>query len=230
MSDTIKTLTIEGFKSIRKLKDFELRSVNVLIGANGAGKSNFVGFFRLLKELIEQRLQVALSTTEGGADACLYMGPKITQRFVAKLHFGNIEYAFALAPTTNNQLVFVDEATIFKAIRTSLGSGHAEARLKDLTYEPGIGGAMSGVYHYVYSAISSWVVYHFHDTSLAAGVRRQKPINDNEVLRPDGENLAAFLYRIRHANPGSYNQIRDVVRLAAPFFDDFKLRPVLTPA
>jgi predicted ATPase len=45
MSDTIKKLTIEGFKSIRKLEDFELRSLNVLIGANGAGKSNFVGFF-----------------------------------------------------------------------------------------------------------------------------------------------------------------------------------------
>jgi predicted ATPase len=50
MSDTIKKLTIEGFKSIRKLEDFELGSLNVLIGANGAGKSNFVGFFRLLHD------------------------------------------------------------------------------------------------------------------------------------------------------------------------------------
>ena len=38
MKDTIKRLTIERFKSIRKLEDFELRSLNVLIGANGAGK------------------------------------------------------------------------------------------------------------------------------------------------------------------------------------------------
>jgi predicted ATPase len=82
--------------------------------------------------------------------------------------------------------------------------------------------------YYVYKAISSWVVYHFHDTSLSAGVRRQKPINDNDVLRPDAENLAVFLYRMRAMNPGNYNQIRGVVRLAAPFFDDFKLRPVPT--
>jgi hypothetical protein len=66
MADPIKKLTIEGFKSIRKLEDFQLRALNVLIGANGAGKSNFVGFFRLLGEMIEQRLQVALATTEGG--------------------------------------------------------------------------------------------------------------------------------------------------------------------
>jgi predicted ATPase len=75
-------------------------------------------------------------------------------------------------------------------------------------------------------AISSWVVYHFHDTSLEAFVRRQGPIHHNEVLHPDAGNLAAFLYRIRETNPKEYAQIRDVVRLAAPFFHDFKLRPV----
>ena len=62
MSDAIKRLTIEGYNSIRELKDFELRPMNILIGVNGAGKSNFVGFFRLLRELIEQRLPVALQT------------------------------------------------------------------------------------------------------------------------------------------------------------------------
>ena len=63
MADTLKNLTIEGFKSIRKLEDFELRALNVLIGANGAGKSNFASFFRLLREMIDQRLQVALART-----------------------------------------------------------------------------------------------------------------------------------------------------------------------
>jgi predicted ATPase len=105
MSQTIKKLTIEGYKSIRKL-DFKLGPLNVLIGPNGGGKSNFVGFFRLLKELIEQRLQLALRTTEGGADALLYMGPKITQRFSAKLLFGVNGYEFALVPTPDNRLVF----------------------------------------------------------------------------------------------------------------------------
>src|SRR5713101_6072052 len=104
MADTIKKLTIEGFKSIRKLEEFELRPLNVLIGANGAGKSNFVGFFRLLREMIDQRLQVALAATEGGADGCLYLGPKITEKFVAKLYFGKNGYEFALLPTPDNRL------------------------------------------------------------------------------------------------------------------------------
>jgi len=111
---------------------------------------------------------------------------------------------------------------------TYFGSGHPEARLGDLKDGPGPEGALNDAPYCVYKAISSWVVYHFHDTSLTTGVRRQKPINDNEVLRPDAQNLAAFLHRIHQTDPGSYNQIRDVVRLAAPFFDDFKLRPVPT--
>jgi predicted ATPase len=231
MGETINKLTIEGFKSIRKLEDFGFRSLNVLIGANGAGKSNFVGFFRLLKEIVEQRLQLAIRTTEGGADACLYLGPRVTQRFSAELSFGRNGYSFSLMPTTDNQFVFEDETTVFRGdyrgpVYESLGSGHAEAKLKALKDEPGKGGARRGVPHYVYEAIASWVVYHFHDTSLTAGVRRQRPINDNEVLRPDADNLAAFLYNIREFSPSDYTQIRDVVRLAAPFFDDFKLRPV----
>jgi predicted ATPase len=55
MAETIKKLTIEGYKSIRKLEDFPLGALNVLIGANGAGKSNFVGFFRLLRNSPAQR-------------------------------------------------------------------------------------------------------------------------------------------------------------------------------
>ena len=229
MSDTIKSLTIEGFKSISKLEDFRLRSLNILIGANGAGKSNFVGFFRLLRELIDQRLQLAVAT-EGGADACLYLGPKVTKRLAAKLYFGNNGYEFALVPTADNRLIFAEEVTVFKGSRTidrtSLGSGHTESRLRARQDDPEISGSQHGVAHYVFKALSSWVVYHFHDTSTTAGVRRQGPINDNEFLRANGENLAAFLYRMRETLPTQYGKIRDVVRLAAPFFDDFKLRPV----
>jgi predicted ATPase len=75
MADTLKKLTIEGFKSIRKLEDFPLQDLNVLIGANGAGKSNFVSFFRLLREMVEHRLQVALATAEGGATLAFTLGP-----------------------------------------------------------------------------------------------------------------------------------------------------------
>ncbi len=229
MADAIKKLTIEGFKSIRKLEDFELGSVNVLIGANGAGKSNFVSFFRRLHELIEQRLQTTIAI-EGGSDGLLFLGPKETRQLRAKLRFGKNGYEFSLTPTHDGRLVFSGEFTVFYGdfanVRRSLGAGHAEAKLKEKKDEPSIEGAALRVEDYVFSAISSWVVYHFHDTSFSAGVRRPHAINDNIALGPNAENLAPFLYRISRTSHTQYLKIRNVVRLVAPFFDDFLLRPI----
>lgn len=232
MGATITTLTIEGFKSIRKLEDFELRPLNVLIGANGAGKSNFVSFFRLLREMVEERLQKAV-VIEGGADALLHLGPKITSQIRARFRFGDNGYEFTLTPTMDNRFVFASEAAVYYFTTHNkrprwFGEGHLEAKLRSQKNEPGVSGAIHGTAHYVYESVSDWIVYHFHDTSATAGLRRSGAINDNEALRPDAANLAAFLYRIRETAPESYRKIRDVVRLAAPFFDDFKLRPVPT--
>ncbi len=229
MDDTIKNISIEGFKSIRKL-DLKLHPLNVLIGANGAGKSNFVSFFQLLHEMVEQRLQLAVGKG-GGADALLYLGANTTRTVAAKIEFGINGYAFALVPTAENRLIFNYETTAYFKPKSrnyvkNLGSGHAEAKLPDLQYERGSRGYGQSVRAYVYDAISSWVVYHFHDTSEFSGMRQQKAINDNEFLRQDAENLAAFLFMLQKTKPAAYEKIRDVVRLAAPFFDDFKLRPV----
>ena len=133
MADTIKKLTIEGFKSIRKLEDFELGPLNVLIGANGAGKSNFVGFLRLLRELVSGRLQLEVQKTEGGADGTLYLGPKVTERLAGKIDFGGKTYEFALAPTPSSGFVFSNEAIRFSEegseLPIPLGAGHVETNL-----------------------------------------------------------------------------------------------------
>src|SRR5208283_981215 len=78
---------------------------------------------------------------------------------------------------------------------------------------------------HVFNAISSWVVYHFHDTSETAAMRRTGTVRDYEYLRPDAGNLAAFLLKIKETDKERYDLVRDTVRLVAPFFDDFKLRP-----
>ena len=233
MGEIVNSITIKGFKSIKDLSAFPLRNTNVLIGANGVGKSNFVSFFRLLRDLIDQKLQTAVAT-HGGADACLYLGPRETTEIDVKLLFGQNGYEFSLVPTVDNRLVFSSEATLYtghlvsgSTSRRSLGSGHFEAKLKERKDDSGVY-TEKGPPYYVFESISSWVVYHFHDTSLVSGVRRQGAINDNEYLRSSAENLAAFLYRIQQTYPESYGKIRDVVRLAAPFFHDFNLRAVPT--
>ncbi len=167
----IDTITIKGYKSIRNLDSFKLGNINVLIGPNGAGKSNFVSFFRLLRDLIDQRLQLAVAK-DGGADACLYMGPRETRELRAKLQFGVNGYEFALVPTVDNRLAFSEETTLYSGRlvkpgdiwHDSLGSGHFEAKLRD--DRDWI--AAREVPHPLFEAISGSVAYHFHDTSLVS--------------------------------------------------------------
>ena len=84
---------------------------------------------------------------------------------------------------------------------------------------------LSGVGHYIYESVSSWTVYHFHDTSPLSPMRRDQPLQDTGRFRHDASNIAPFLVGLKEEEPGSYELIRDTVRLIAPFFDDFLLRP-----
>ena len=68
---SLRQITIHGYKSIEHLDKFELSSLNVLIGANGAGKSNFISIFKLLNEMYEQRLQ-SFVQKQGGPDSLLH--------------------------------------------------------------------------------------------------------------------------------------------------------------
>lgn len=221
----IEKLTIRGFKSIRALDEFPLDTLNVLIGANGTGKSNFVSYFRMLGELVEGRLQL-WTRNQGSADRVLSFGAKETKRLVSFVTFGLNGYRFTLEPTLDGGFSFASEGLYFRGPHfgekcDNLGAGHAEARLKE-QFESG---KKLGVADYCYSSASSWKVYHFHDTSDTAGVKRLGALHDNEHLRTDASNLAAFLYRLAEEHPAVYQQIRKTVRLAIPFFDDFSLRP-----
>lgn len=218
-------IRIAGFKSIRD-RSLELRPLNVLIGANGAGKSNFIEVFRFLHEIVEQNLQLYVGRS-GGADRLLHFGSKETQRVVFELRFGLNGYEVALTSAAGDALVFEREDMWFQRpdyespYHESLGAGHKESGLMPLIQSSD----RKRVAHHVRDAIRSWRVYHFHDTSASARVKQTVDLGDNAVLRSDAGNLAAFLYRLEHTHPGVFRNIEDTVTLMAPFFGGFELRP-----
>ncbi|AKX54393.1 recombinase RecF [Thiopseudomonas alkaliphila] len=224
----ISSITIKGFKSIRQLEDFRLQNLNVLIGGNGVGKSNFVDYFRMLSEMMAGRLQVWISK-QGGADRILSYGIKETEQLESYVQFDRNGYKFVLEPSVNAGFVFTSEHITFAGDlsynQQCLGSGHLEshlpgqAELSELYSRPG----------YSYNSIVNWKVFHFHDTSETAGVKRKRPVHDNEFLRPDASNLAAYLYRLSKEHPETLEEIRRHVQLGIPIFDDFVFRPEETP-
>ncbi len=120
MGQPIDKITLKGFKSIRDLEDFPLRNLNILIGANGAGKSNFVDFFRLLRAMVDERLQKFVRE-QGGGDGFFFMGPKETLRISARLQFAEYIYEFELAPTSFGDLMVGNEHTRLTGRAESLG-------------------------------------------------------------------------------------------------------------
>jgi predicted ATPase len=64
----LENLTIKGFKSVRDVS-LRLTPLNILIGSNGAGKSNLISVFRFLNQVIEEHLQLFVQTS-GGAALC----------------------------------------------------------------------------------------------------------------------------------------------------------------
>ena len=218
----IDKLKIQGFKSLQDV-ELELGKLNVLIGPNGAGKSNLVSYFQMLREMVEERLQV-WTGKQDGANRILTFGAKETPKISSHLKFGDYAYAFILEHTAADRFVFTDERLFYKDRYSdgfSIGLGHQESQLKSQIRST----SWLNKADYCYASISDWRVYHFHDTGDTALLKQTRGLHDNKYLRHDASNLAAYLFMLKHRHPEIYNEIRMTVQLAIPFFDDFVLEP-----
>jgi predicted ATPase len=246
---------ISGFKSIREIsykgrydteKGLPLGDLNVLIGANGAGKSNFLSFFQLLRTIVEDdsskeekdrekdredRLRLYAGKS-GGAGHLIYFGTGARREITADIWLEEdsrppvqliLSYRFKLAPTDDDNLVF-DFEECFSAFpssgfHVSAGGGPRATALFDHN-------EASDQIRDRFQRMAPIRIYRFPDASGASPARRVSDLDDNRYLRPEGENIAAFLYLLKSKHPSSYRGIVDVVRLVFPFFEDFQLAPL----
>jgi len=223
-------MIVKGYKSFREL-DLRLNPVNVLIGANGSGKSNFIELFKMFNRMMEEGLQLYVAQA-GGADQILHYGRKTTEEIICQLWFLRDArqlangYECHLVPAEDRLLIAYE--TVYFHDRSSYPKPYQPLLHSDLLEEsqlPRWARQHGRVAGYVFSAMRSWRLYHFHDTSTSAKVKQLGDLSDNMFLRPDAANLAAYLYLLRKKYPQHYRNIVETVRLAAPFFGDFVLRP-----
>jgi predicted ATPase len=223
-SSELDYITIKGFKSFASIEALPLQPINVVIGPNGSGKSNFIGVFAFLNAIREGHLQDYV-TKAGGAEKVLHFGSKTTSRIEIHISFRDEvnQYTIELAPAPGDQLYPANETVLFW---NKQYSNPLPERLMPRGREAGISDPNhKGIAGYVRGHLQRWQLYHFHDTSPGSPMKKTASLNDNRFLRPDGSNLAAFLYFLREKHPEAYGLICGTVQRVAPFFDDFQLEP-----
>lgn len=232
MGQAISKLTIKGYKSIRNLENFELRNLNILIGPNGGGKSNFIEFFSFLRAISKGRSQYFV-THQGGADRILYLGSKITKELVGSItSSGILSWEFKLFPSKVDELLFYEEEVTggSSSLSTKWAREFEHGFHESTLFSKGNAEHdkyVEKIRNRIQPVIESWIIYHFHDTSDFAAVKKPCSKRDYEHLRSDASNLAAFLLFLKKKHEREYQHIRETVQLAAPFFDDFSLRDSL---
>ena len=101
-------IKLKGFKSIKDL-DLKMNPINILIGANGAGKSNFISLFTFLRNLSEGKLQT-FTEKQGFANTFFHFGSKTTSKIIIDIDIGNNGYHVEFVHgETNDTLVFDTE-------------------------------------------------------------------------------------------------------------------------
>lgn len=222
-SRRLEEISLSGYKSIRDLTHFKLlNGLNVLIGANGSGKTNFIRFFELLGHMFDTNkgLQNYVAA-RGRADAFLFRGMKVTPELTAHLKFGRNEYNFTLRAADDRSFFFAQESAPFDGkwfTENDQGSGHLESSISRLP--------STAAERWVVETIRDWRVYHFHDTSPSAPVMGLCNTVDNDALHGNAANLAAFLMKMAKHYPQNLAQITETVRQVAPFFGEFALKEI----
>jgi predicted ATPase len=228
----LQRLEISNFKSIRA-QELKLRPLNVFIGGNGSGKSNLIGVFRFLKEIVGQNL-AGYTLQKGGADSLLYRGRKHSPQMEIYVEFGESPTTWPFTNSYRVRLAGTDDDSLYVASETAfrhdkvqypnkpfdwpVGSNRRESRLREEAIsEP--------TPRDILRDLDAYRVYHFHDTSDTAPAKATSDIDDNRFFRPHAENLAAFLYYLQQQKPHSFSLIQDTIRQIAPFFDRFQLAP-----
>lgn len=218
----IQSIQIQNFKSIKDSGIIELRAVNVLIGANGVGKSNFINFFKFLNKLYIQELQLYIAQN-GRANNFLFFGSKNSSFLRGNITFDNDwhnGYDFTLVPDQAGNLIF------------SKGTSHYSHPDLNYTFIESAGNIESNLKtdqewrsKYLRKQFKALKIFHFHDTSSNSRIKQPCNTQDYASLQEDGGNLAAFLYKLQETEIQRFAMIIKIIQSIAPFFGSFYLQP-----
>lgn len=221
----LKHVKVEGFKSIAKL-DLPMGKINILIGANGAGKTNFISLFTFLGHLSQGKLRNYV-LQEGGAERFFHFGTRRTEQILFDLELGNNGYHVEFTPNLDDDsLIFNQEYCRFALSDKYF---HLSPKKGESGFASGGKAESEPVKRHTRAYLEKCRVYHFHDTGNQAQFKKTNKLVNDYYLEKDAANIAPFLYSLKTSDAEgcqqSYRQIVAAIQTVAPFFHDFYLEP-----
>lgn len=224
----LQEVTIRGYKSIAfdRPVTLKLDDISILLGSNGAGKSNIISFFQMLSYMMSKSFGKYVEIS-GTSNALLHYGSKKTPVMSGELKFSNSQsvdtYSFSLANAAPDRLIITEERIVWHR--------KGEAKPYEITLEPefkesALAESDNPVGKLIFQMLSYCKVYQFHDSSAEGPLRQTCPVETTNYLQSHGNNLPSFLLFLRENYKNSYNRIVDYVRDVVPQFQEFYLEPV----
>ncbi len=214
----LKKIKLSNFSSFSQI-EVDIKNINILIGGNGSGKSNFISLFSMLNYIYIGRLRDWIAN-KGGFDNLVYNGiqenESINLSFFFDTQASNI-YELSLRATEEDYIVDAEKfcSPTFQLQETN----QLETKLKYLAERK------AEIPSQIYSTIKDWKVFHFDDVSANSNKKRLQNIEESDSLHQEGDNIIAFLYYLKQNHIDNYDKIVETIRLVTPYFDDFILEP-----
>jgi predicted ATPase len=211
---TLKSVSFEGYKSIASC-EVNLGSLALLIGRNGAGKSNFLDGLRFVHDAINTNLQTAAADHGGIGSFLRLRSLRILFRLRFEIEEGTpAEYEIAIVSPDRQSFEVETEKIWVGSSQEELVLSKAEAearpqrRTLSLSTAAGIDPRIAHVHDFLRSM-------RFYDFSLPAIRSLQNP-QEGQLLRTDGANLASVLARLEATDRDRYERMQEYLRTILP--------------
>ncbi|MGH4038487.1 MAG: AAA family ATPase [Sphaerochaeta sp.] len=228
----IVSLSIEGFKSIKKMDSFELNDVNIFIGPNGSGKSNLFEIFNFIRAGFGIASPYLRSPSfnkyveyYGVASDLLYADENSSfNKMEIKFEFeNNLSYEFILKKSFNDRFLIDKERIISDSGTYDFDDISRNTVVPAISDRRNREGESSKYNQMIFDEISDLSVYHFYDVTRNSPIFKKQLALDCEYLKGDGSNIASFLLNLRKNHIESYAKILQEIKKVAPNIEDFVL-------
>lgn len=220
----VRQVQIRNYKSIGRAT-VDLGDLTILVGANGAGKSNFLDALAFVSQCLNESVELAFKNRGGLASVRRRSGGHPTHvglRLIVDLDPQTaVDYSFEIAAEKGERFSVARERC---HVSTVMGDTHSfEVRQGEFKTEiPGIRPTVAPDRLALYAASATPEFRPIYDflagmrfySIVPSELRKPQPPDAGEVLRPDGSNAAAVLKRIEEEAPDRYDRVCSLLSAA----------------